>query len=97
MQTIPQGLGGSESSSETGLNRPITEEDALQVRGGRKERNGINVFPPDHWPSSLRPSQPQLRHNPGGSREHSEGEASTHGATCGKLSGTCLCICKCGW
>ena len=30
--TIFQGLGGSESSSETGLNRPITEEDALQVR-----------------------------------------------------------------
>ena len=26
-----QGLSGSESSSETGLNRPITEEDALQV------------------------------------------------------------------
>ena len=30
-----QGLAGSESSSETGLNRPITEDDSLQVtRGG---------------------------------------------------------------
>jgi len=28
-----KGLGGSESSSETGLNRPITEEDALQITG----------------------------------------------------------------
>jgi len=28
-----KGLGGSESSSETGLNRPITEEDSLQITG----------------------------------------------------------------
>jgi len=28
-----KGLSGSESSSETGLNRPITEEDALQITG----------------------------------------------------------------
>ena len=28
-----QGLAGSESSSETGLNRPITEDDSLQISG----------------------------------------------------------------
>ena len=28
-----QGLAGSESSSETGLNKPITEDDSLQVSG----------------------------------------------------------------
>ena len=30
---ISQGLAGSESSSETGLNRPITEDDSLQISG----------------------------------------------------------------
>ena len=28
-----KGLAGSESSSETGLNRPITEDDSLQISG----------------------------------------------------------------
>ena len=28
-----QELNGSESSSETGLNRPITEDDSLQISG----------------------------------------------------------------
>jgi len=37
-----KGLGGSESSSETGLNRPITEEDALQITG----RTGFSL--PSH-------------------------------------------------
>lgn len=40
-----QGLSGSEASSETGLNRPITEDDSLNI-GGRS-------YPslPPHYPS----------------------------------------------
>lgn len=39
-----KGLAGSESSSETGLNRPITEDDSLQVSG----RGAISFVSPSH-------------------------------------------------
>ena len=48
-----QGLSGSEASSETGLNRPITEDDSLNI-GGRS-------YPslPSHYPS-LPPAYPSI-------------------------------------
>ena len=42
-----QGLAGSESSSETGLNRPITEDDSLQISG----RGPIMSFAPHGFDS----------------------------------------------
>lgn len=42
-----QGLAGSESSSETGLNRPITEDDSLQISGrGGAMSFGTHCFDP---------------------------------------------------
>ena len=47
MNLCSQGLSGSESSSETGLNRPITEDDSLQISG----RGGLSY--PGHGFDSI--------------------------------------------
>ena len=50
-----KGLSNSEASSETGLNRPITEDDSLNI-GGRSYPSMPSNYP------SLPPAYPSLPH-----------------------------------